>query len=251
MNLEILEANTMRQNTLPPWATLNMFEQNALIHQPVTNPSARSYALPPVSFFDHTHSTQAPAGLEHRNAPLMFAQAEPGPGQAAHDIANTAQSHAAYVNVASAGRYGNPFWNPYSTGTVGLLTGIDVTPVEIASYVRAAWERLDTLNDALSGQRPEDFRPITGPDGRPAVVARPQSRTATINFSIDRKSTPVAIDLPGFRGNAVTFATDGRRIIAVDPRNNDTWMLHRNQPRLSIPLINPTTYTWVRVDRNR
>lgn len=71
----------------------------------------------------------------------------------------------------------------------------------------------------------------------------------TVNFVFNNRSTPVDIDLPGFRGSAVTFATDGRHIIAIDPRNNDMWMLQHNVPRVQIPIINPDTYSWTRIPR--
>ena len=121
-------------------------------------------------------------------------------------------------------------------------SGQAVYDVPAGAYENSAL--FGALNRALSGQRPEQYRPITNRSGSPVVVSRPQDRTTTIPFVIDGKTTPVAIDLPGFRGDSVSFATDGRHIVAIDSRNNDAWMLQRNT------LFGATTgYEWSRINR--
>ncbi|MBY0547226.1 MAG: hypothetical protein K2W95_08020 [Candidatus Obscuribacterales bacterium] len=182
---------------------------------------------------------QPPSHSEHL-PDLMLAQ---GPGLP--DRLGTASDAASGVNLASRGRYGNnPFFNA-SSGAVGLVTGFDVSPTTVAGWVSDSFSRIAVLNDVLGGSRPADFRPINGHDGNPAVCAvRPGGSTPTVPFRIDGADTPVAIDLPGLRGSAVVFVTDGRRIMAIDPRNNDTWQLQRN----SVVGIG-TGYSWSPVRR--
>lgn len=171
--------------------------------------------------------------------PLMLCQATD-----VVDRGNTASDAATAVNVATGGRYGNnPFFNP-SSGALGLATGFDVSPTTIAGWVRDSFDRIAVLNEVLGGSRPADFRPINGHDGRPAVCRLRPGESATVPFVIDGRNTPVSVDLPGFRGNAVCFVTDGRRILAIDPRNNDTWQLQRDT------LFGATTgYSWTQLRR--
>ena len=204
-----------------------------------------THELPGVS---NTVNGEAPA--PRMTDGIMLAQAPTqSRGRDAFGLASSVNDAASTINTATGGRYGNNIFFSPSSGPIGVLTGVDVTPVDIAGYVANAWDRVSGLNQALSGQRPAEYSAITFNNGQPVIVGRPQDRTQTINFRIDGRNTPVPIDLPGFRGSAVSFATDGRHIIAIDPRNNDVWMLQHNVPRVQIPIINPDSYTWTRINR--
>jgi hypothetical protein len=132
---------------------------------------------------------------------------------------------------------GNPFRN-----RDGVVSSI--APRELTEALGRAWDGLARLNQALSGQRPEQYQAITNGTGNPAVVNRPQERTQTVPFVLDGRTIPVEINLPGFRGNSVGFATDGRHVLAIDPANNDVWMLQRETFFGNFP-----SYSWNRISR--
>lgn len=188
---------------------------------------------------EQRQSARIPYGSEHLHD-MMLCQAGTVP-----DRVNTASDAATGINLASGGRFANnPFFNA-SSGAAGLVTGFDVNPATVAGWVNDAFSRIAVLNDVLGNSRPADFRPINGHDGRPAVCAlRPGNTAPQVPFIIDGRNTMVDVDLPGLRGSAVVFVTDGRRIMAIDPRNNDTWQLQRD----SLLAVN-TGYSWSQVRR--
>lgn len=145
--------------------------------------------------------------------------------------ANQASDAATAISIGTMGRHGNnPFFSP-SSGALGLITGVDVTPLTVAGWVEGCWSRMDVLRDALSGQRPRDFHPINGPDGKPCVITLQKSRNEsdpTIQLGLNGRDESIKMSLPGFKGLAVTLVTDGRSVLAIDPKNKDTWQLQQD-----------------------
>jgi hypothetical protein len=161
----------------------------------------------------------------------LCAAENPGGSGLPLERVNQANDAATATNIATAGRRANnPFFNP-SSGALGLVTDFDVSPLTVAGWVSDAWSRLGAINDALSGARPADFHPINGPNGRPAVVAMSTSRwtsNPTISLGLNGRNESIKMDLPNFSGSAVTLVTDGHRVLAIDPRNNQAWQLQQD-----------------------
>ena len=108
---------------------------------------------------------------------------------------------------------------------------MDVNPATVAGYLSSVLSNLEPLNDVLSGHGIREYKPMSGPDGKPVVCVMPQNfwqSNPSLTFNIYGQPTKVKMELPDFNGHAVTFATDGRRVIAIDPKNNDSWVLTRN-----------------------
>lgn len=147
------------------------------------------------------------------------------------DNANRANDTASIVNVATGGRRANnPFFNPGS-GALGVVTDFDVSPLTVAGWINDVWSRVGALNNALTGQRPADFQAISGPNGRPIVIGMPQSywqSNPSANLRINGRNESITMDLPNFRGSAVTLVTNGHQVMAIDPRNRQIWQLQEN-----------------------
>ena len=130
-----------------------------------------------------------------------------------------------------------------SRGMLTQTAAVDVSDNFVKDCVKKAWLKMNCLEMTTLGathySAPAEYKAIKS-GGTPVAVGGGNDLTCPIaELKLNGKMYKVPMDLPHISPNSknVLLVTDGRHVLALDPRTNDTWKLCANFSR-KIPDFN-------------